>query len=36
MAYGLTSSYFKIKELNKRTRVVQGGSSAGKTIAILF
>ena len=36
MAYGLTSSYFKIKELNKRTRVVQGGSSAGKTIAILI
>lgn len=36
MPYGRTSTYFKIDELNKRVRVIQGGSSAGKTIAILL
>lgn len=36
MAYGLTTSYYKIRELKKRIRTIQGGSSAGKTIAILI
>lgn len=36
MAFGLTSAFHKISKLKKRIRVVQGGSSAGKTIAILL
>lgn len=36
MAYGLTSAYHKIAALDKRIRVVPGGTSAGKTIAILL
>lgn len=36
MAYGKTSAYFGIEALKKRVKVVQGGSSAGKTIAILL
>ena len=35
MAYGKTKAYYKIKELQKRIRIIQGGTSAGKTIAIL-
>lgn len=34
--FGKTSTYYKIKRLNKRIRIVQGGTSAGKTIAILL
>ena len=30
-----TTAFFKLKELNERIRIVRGGSSAGKTIAIL-
>ena len=36
MAYGKTKAYYKIKELQKRIRIIQGGTSAGKTIAILL
>ncbi len=36
MAYSLTTAYSKISRLNKRIRIVQGGTSAGKTIAILL
>lgn len=36
MAYGKTSAYFGIEALKKRVKVVQGGSSAGKTVAILL
>ena len=36
MAYGKTRAYYKIKELQKRIRIIQGGTSAGKTIAILL
>ena len=36
MAYAITSTYKKIKALEKRIRVIQGGTSAGKTIAILL
>lgn len=34
MSYGITTTYKKIDKLKKRIRVVQGGTSAGKTIAI--
>ena len=30
-----TTAFFKLKELNERIRIVRGGSSAGKTVAIL-
>ena len=30
-----TTAFYKLKELNERIRIVRGGSSAGKTIAIL-
>lgn len=36
MAYGKTSAYYEIQKLKKRVKVIQGGSSAGKTIAILL
>lgn len=36
MSFKLTTSLKKIKKLNKRIKVIQGGSSAGKTIAILI
>lgn len=36
MAYAITTTYNKIKALKKRIRVIQGGTSAGKTIAILL
>lgn len=36
MAYGKTSAYYEIEKLKKRVKVIQGGSSAGKTIAILL
>lgn len=36
MAFGKTTAYYKIKALKKRVRVIQGGSSGGKTIAILI
>ena len=36
MAYGRTSSYFAISELKKRIRVIQGSSSASKTVSILL
>lgn len=36
MAYAITTTYKKIKALKKRIRVIQGGTSAGKTIAILL
>lgn len=36
MAYGKTTAYHKIKALKKPVRVIQGGTSAGKTIAILL
>lgn len=36
MAYGKTTAYYRIKALNKPVRVIQGGTSAGKTIAILL
>lgn len=36
MAYGKTTAYHKIKALKQRIRIVQGGTSAGKTIAILL
>lgn len=36
MAYGKTTAYHKIKALINRIRVVQGGTSAGKTVAILL
>jgi phage terminase large subunit len=36
MAYGITTAYKKISKLDKRIRVVPGGTSAGKTIAILL
>lgn len=36
MAYGKTTAYHKIKKLNKRIRVIQGGTSASKTISILI
>lgn len=36
MAFGKTTAYHKIKALKKPLRVVQGGTSAGKTIAILL
>lgn len=35
MSYVRTSAYRKIKQLNKRVRVIQGGTSASKTISIL-
>lgn len=34
--YRATTAVRRIKKLNKRLRIVQGGSSAGKTIAILL
>lgn len=36
MLYQTTSALRKIQSLNKRLRIIQGGSSAGKTIAILL
>lgn len=36
MAYAITTAYKKIKTLESRIRIVQGGTSAGKTIAILL
>lgn len=36
MSYAETTALHKIAALNKRIRAVQGGSSAGKTIAILL
>lgn len=36
MAFGKTTAFHKIKKLDKRVRVIQGGTSAGKTIAILL
>lgn len=36
MSYGKTSAYFEISKLKKRIRVIQGSSSAGKTVAILL
>lgn len=35
MAYGKTTSYYKIKELESRIVVTQGGTSASKTISIM-
>lgn len=35
MAYGKTTAYKKIARLNKRIRVIQGGTSASKTISVL-
>lgn len=35
MAYGKTSAYFKIKALDRRIKVIQGGTSASKTISIM-
>lgn len=36
MAYGITTTYKRIKSSKKRITIVQGGTSAGKTIAILL
>lgn len=36
MAFGKTTAYFKIKALKRRIKVLQGGTSAGKTIATLI
>lgn len=36
MAFGKTTAYYKIKALKKRIKVIQGGTSAGKTIATLI
>jgi phage terminase large subunit len=36
MAYSETTALHKIAELNKKIRIVQGGTSAGKTIAALL
>ena len=36
MKYNPTTSLKKIRELKKRLRIIQGGTSAGKTIAILL
>lgn len=36
MAYGKTTSYYEIKKLKKRIKVVQGSSSASKTVSILL
>lgn len=36
MTYSITTATKKIRKLNKRIRVVQGGSSASKTISILL
>lgn len=36
MAFGKTTAYHKLKKLKKRIRVIQGGTSAGKTVAILL
>lgn len=36
MAYAITSAYKQIKELKKNIKIVQGGTRAGKTIAILL
>jgi len=36
MAYSETTALHKIAKLNKKVRIVQGGTSAGKTIAILL
>lgn len=36
MSYKITTSLNKIRQLKKRIKVIQGGSSAGKTIAILI
>src|SRR5690554_1623859 len=36
MAFGKTTAYYKIKALKNRVRTLQGGTSAGKTIATLI
>lgn len=36
MSFGRTTAYYKIKALDKRVKVLQGGTSAGKTIATLI
>lgn len=36
MAYGITTAYKKLDKMNSRVRICQGGTSAGKTIAILL
>lgn len=36
MSYGITTAYKKINKWDKRVRIAQGGTSAGKTIAILI
>ena len=36
MAFGKTTSYYEIKKLKKRIKVVQGSSSASKTVSILL
>lgn len=36
MAFGKTTAYYKIKALKKRIKVLQGGTSAGKTVATLI
>lgn len=36
MSYGKTTAFKKIAGLDKRIRIIQGGTSAGKTVAILL
>lgn len=36
MAFGKTTSYYEIQKLKKRIKVVQGSSSASKTVSILL
>jgi len=36
MSYGKTTSYYEIQKLKKRIKVVQGSSSASKTVSILL
>ncbi|MCA9348373.1 phage terminase large subunit, partial [Candidatus Saccharibacteria bacterium] len=36
MSYGKTTAYYRIAELTERLRVIQGGTSGGKTIAIII
>lgn len=36
MAYGKTTSYYEIQKLKKRIKVVQGSSSASKTVSIVL
>ena len=35
MPFAITTSTIKVSKLNKRIRAIQGGTSAGKTIAVL-